>query len=297
MISNTLSEKDLNLDIWREQYQDIFSQQKRYRNKLAIIGVVIVLFYVFFFQQFGVSQQMFIDGSQQLMRYFSNMFIWKDFANWPFSYYYSQILVTLAIVFGGTITASLVALPLSFFASRNIMKGPFAIVAFAMRKLFDVLRGIDMAIWGMIFVRAIGMGPLAGILAIFIQDLGLLGRLFAEGHEAADEKPSRGLTALGAQGLQKHRFGIFTQSFPTFLALSLYQIESNTRSAAVLGFVGAGGIGLVYAENMRLWNWDVVTFITLNLVVIVMVMDMISSKLRQKYIVGEDVPLFERKKV
>ncbi len=67
---------------------------------------------------------------------------------------------------------------------------------------------------------------------------------------------------MGANGLQKHRFGIFTQSFPTFLALSLYQIESNTRSAAVLGFVGAGGIGLIYAENMRLWNWDVVMFIT-----------------------------------
>lgn len=296
MLANCLSEKDRHLDVCRQQHQDIFSQQKRYLNKLAIVGVAIVVFYVFFFAQFGITSQVFVNGSQQLMRYFSNMFIWKDFANWPFSYYYSQILVTLAIVFGGTITASLVALPLSFFASRNIMTGPFAIIAYAIRKFFDVLRGIDMAIWGMIFVRAIGMGPLAGVLAIFIQDLGLLGRLYAEGHEAADEKPSRGLTALGAVGLQKHRFGIFTQSFPTFLALSLYQIESNTRSAAVLGFVGAGGIGLVYAENMRLWNWDVVTFITLNLVVIVMVMDMISAKLRQKYIIGEDVPLFERKK-
>ena len=88
-------------------------------------------------------------------------------------------------------------------------------------------------------------------------------------------------------------FGIFTQSFPTFLALSLYQIESNTRSAAVLGFVGAGGIGLVYAENMRLWNWDVVMFITLILVVIVMAMDKISSILRAKYIHGEDIVLFE----
>lgn len=296
MIINTPLAHDANLDSWREEHRVIFSQQKCYLNKLAIISIAIVLFYVFFFNYFGVSSQTFINGSKQLMRYFSNMFIWKDFINWPFSYYYSQILLTLAIVFGGTITASLIALPLSFLASRNIMKGPFSIIAYAMRKLFDVLRGIDMAIWGMIFVRAIGMGPLAGIMAIFIQDLGLLGRLYAEGHEAADEKPSRGLTALGAASLQKHRFGIFTQSFPTFLALSLYQIESNTRSAAVLGFVGAGGIGLVYAENMRLWHWDVVTFITLNLVVIVMTMDMISSKLRQKYIVGEDVPLFERKK-
>ncbi|MGO2498532.1 MAG: phosphonate ABC transporter, permease protein PhnE [Vibrio litoralis] len=295
MIANTHFDHNVNLDVWREEHQAIFSQQQRYLKKLAIIGVSIVLFYLFFFNQFGVNNQVFINGSQQLMRYFSNMFVWKDFSNWPFSYYYSQILITLAIVFGGTITASLVALPLSFFASRNIMKGPLTIIAYTLRKIFDVLRGIDMAIWGMIFVRAIGMGPLAGVMAIFIQDLGLLGKLFAEGHEAADEKPSRGLTAVGAASLQKHRFAIFTQSFPTFLALSLYQIESNTRSAAVLGFVGAGGIGLVYAENMRLWNWDVVMFITLNLVVIVMIMDMISSKLRQKYIVGEDVPLFERK--
>ncbi|WP_272158575.1 phosphonate ABC transporter, permease protein PhnE [Vibrio algivorus] len=283
------------LDTLKMEHNEIFSQQKSYLSKLSIITLGIVLFYAFFFVEFGVSQEMFFNGSRQLLHYFSNMFIWKEVAEWPFAYYYNQILITLAIVFGGTITASLVALPLSFFASRNIMIGPFAIIAYAMRKLFDVLRGIDMAIWGMIFVRAIGMGPLAGVMAIFIQDLGLLGKLFAEGHEAADNKPSRGLTALGAASLQKHRFGIFTQSFPTFLALSLYQIESNTRSAAVLGFVGAGGIGLVYAENMRLWNWDVVTFITLNLVVIVMTMDMISSKLRQKYIIGEDIPLFERR--
>jgi len=126
-----------------------------------------------------------------------------------------------------------------------------------------------------------------------MQDLWLLGKLFAVGHEAVERSPSRGLRALGASPLQTHRFGIFTQSFPTFLALSLYQIESNTRSAAVLGFVGAGGIGLVYAENMRLWNWDVVMFITLILVVIVMTMDKISAMLRAKYIHGEEIDLFE----
>ncbi|GKW07552.1 hypothetical protein PEC301889_20350 [Pectobacterium carotovorum subsp. carotovorum] len=157
------------------------------------------------------------------------------------------------------------------------------------------MRGIDMAIWGLIFVRAVGLGPLAGLLAIVMQDIGLLGKLYAEGHEAVERSPGRGLSALGANALQKHRFGIFTQSFPIILALSLYQIESNTRSAAVLGFVGAGGIGLVYAENMRLWNWDVVMFITLILVAIVMVMDGISSWLRKRYITGRDIPLFQPK--
>ncbi len=77
------------------------------------------------------------------------------------------------------------------------------------------------------------------------------------------------------------------------MALSLYQLESNTRSAAVLGFVGAGGIGLVYAENMRLWNWDVVMFITLIMVVIVMIMDKISAILRKKYILGEEIALYQ----
>ncbi len=183
-----------------------------------------------------------------------------------------------AIVFAGTLTATVLALLLSFFAARNIMRGVvLGTLALLMRRLFDVLRGIDMAIWGLIFVRAVGLGPLAGVLAIIMQDTGLLGRLYAEGHEAVDRSPGRGLTAVGANGLQKHRFGIFTQSFPTFLALSLYQIESNTRSAAVLGFVGAGGIGLIYAENMRLWNWDVVMFITLLLVAVVMIMDTLSA--------------------
>lgn len=221
------------------------------------------------------------------------MFVWHDVSEWPFMYYFSQIAITLAIVFSGTITASFLALPLSFLAARNVMSTPvLRPVSMIIRRLLDVLRGLDMAIWGLIFVRAVGMGPLAGVLAIVMQDLGLLGKLYAEGHEAVDRSPSRGLRALGASPLQTHRFGIFTQSFPTFLALSLYQIESNTRSAAVLGFVGAGGIGLVYAENMRLWNWDVVMFITLILVVIVMIMDKISAMLRAKYILGEEIDLF-----
>jgi phosphonate transport system permease protein len=284
-----------NLQQLKQQNPEIFSRQGRYLRTLGMITVAIVLYYVFFFLVFGISWPQFANGCQQISRYFMRMFVWHDFANWPFGYYFQQIFITLAIVFAGTITASFIALPLSFFAARNVMSSPvLRPVATLVRRLLDILRGIDMAIWGLIFVRAVGMGPLAGVLAIVMQDIGLLGKLYAEGHEAVDKSPSRGLTAVGANGLQKHRYGIFTQSFPTFLALSLYQIESNTRSAAVLGFVGAGGIGLVYAENMRLWNWDVVMFITLILVVIVMLMDKISAILRNKYIVGEEIPLYPK---
>ncbi|VEI66972.1 Phosphate-import permease protein phnE [Serratia fonticola] len=231
-----------NLQQLKQQNPEIFSRQGRYLRTLGMITVAIVLYYVFFFLVFGISWPQFANGCQQISRYFMRMFVWHDFANWPFGYYFQQIFITLAIVFAGTITATLLALPLSFLAARNVMSSPvLRPIATLVRRLLDILRGIDMAIWGLIFVRAVGMGPLAGVLAIVMQDIGLLGKLYAEGHEAVDKSPSRGLTAVGANGLQKHRYGIFTQSFPTFLALSLYQIESNTRSAAVLGFVGAGG--------------------------------------------------------
>ncbi|MGE4757353.1 phosphonate ABC transporter, permease protein PhnE [Yersinia enterocolitica] len=292
MLNNNLTAEQL--FTLKRQHPQIFLQQKRYIRWVTIIGIAIFLYYLFFFKTFGIPWQAFVNGSQQISRYFLRMFVWHDFVNWPFRYYFVQIFITLAIVFAGTLTATLIALPLSFLAARNVMSTPsLRLISFVVRRFLDIFRGIDMAIWGLIFVRAVGMGPLAGVLAIIMQDMGLLGKLYAEGHEAVDKSPNRGLTAMGANALQKQRFGIFTQSFPTFLALSLYQIESNTRSAAVLGFVGAGGIGLVYAENMRLWNWDVVMFITLIMVVIVMIMDKVSATLRKKYIVGEEITLYQ----
>ncbi len=278
----------------KQEHAALFNAQGRYLRRVAIVAIAIALYYLFFFGVFGIEWNRFITGCQQLSRYFLRMFVWQDFMNWPFGYYFQQVGITLAIVFAGTLTASIIALPISFLAARNVMHNPVARpISLLVRRLLDLLRGIDMAIWGLIFVRAVGMGPLAGVLAIVMQDVGLLGKLYAEGHEAVERSPSRGLSAVGANSLQKHRYGIFTQSFPTFLALSLYQIESNTRSAAVLGFVGAGGVGLVYAENMRLWNWDVVMFLTIILVCVVMIMDVISSKLRRRYITGKGVPLWQ----
>ncbi len=159
------------------------------------------------FLQFGISGEQLTIGLQQIGRYGADVRLAR-LLNWPFGYYFTQIGVTTAIVFAGTLTATVLALLLSFFAARNIMRGVvLGTLALLMRRLFDVLRGIDMAIWGLIFVRAVGLGP-GRVLAIIMQDTGLLGRLYAEGHEAVDRSPGRGLTAVGANGLQKHRFGI-----------------------------------------------------------------------------------------
>lgn len=182
----------------KQQHHELFAAQHRYLRRLAMLALALVLYYVFFFMVYGIEWGRLLVGCQQMGRYFLRMFVWQDFANWPFGYYFSQVGITLAIVFAGTITATLLALPLSFLAARNVMHDKVARpIAFLMRRLFDMLRGIDMAIWGLIFVRAVGMGPLAGVLAIILQDVGLLGKLYSEGHEAVERSPSRGLGALG----------------------------------------------------------------------------------------------------
>lgn len=278
----------------RIDHKVLIRVQRRYLCRVWGLVLAGLLYFYWFFSRYGISPGQFSAGIGQIGFYLHRMFIWQDFTGWPLGYYLTQIFITVAIVFSGTLTATAIALPLSLLAARNIMRGRRSgIVALLIRRLFDILRGTDMAIWGLIFVRAVGLGPLAGVLAIIMQDTGLLGRLYAEGHEAVDPASGKGLHAVGASNLQNHRFAIFTQSFPALLALSLFQIESNIRSSAVLGFVGAGGIGLVYAENIRLWHWDVVMFITLLMVMVVMAMDTLSAWLRRRYIVGNTVPLFK----
>lgn len=247
-------------------------------GEIITFTAIISTYYLFFFHNYGVSEEMFFNGSSKLGQYFGRMLIWRDFTNWPFGYYFRQLLITLGIVIGGSLTSSILALIVSFISAKNIMSGRFVIIPYTIRMLVNITRSIDIAVWGMIFVRAIGLGPLAGVLALIVQDFSLLTKLYAEAHEAVDPKPSKGLLASGASRWQQIRFGIFSQSLPTFISLTMYQIESNVRSAAILGFVGAGGIGLVYTENMRLWNWDVVTFITLCLMLIVMLLEKIKIK-------------------
>ncbi len=251
----------------RRQHKQLYQVQGRYLRYVGLVALACLLYYVWFFLQFGVSGEQLTTGLQQIGRYLARMFVWHDFWNWPFGYYFTQIGVTLAIVFAGTLTATVLALLLSFFAARNIMRGVvLGTLALLMRRLFDVLRGIDMAIWGLIFVRAVGLGPLAGVLAIIMQDTGLLGRLYAEGHEAVDRSPGRGLTAAGANGLQKHRFGIL----PVVPDLPRAEPVSRLNQHPLTRRCWRGGIGLIYAENMRLWNWDVM-FITLLLLAVVMI--------------------------
>ena len=153
---------------------------------------------------------------------------------------FRALLETLAMAFIGTLLAAVVAVPLSFLAARNTF--PFRVPRFGVRRFMDSLRGVDQLIWALIFVRAVGLGPLAGIMAIFISDTGTLSKLFSESIENIDRKPLDGLRSTGAGHVQTLRFAVLPQVMPMFLSSALYMFESNVRSATILGIVGAGGL-------------------------------------------------------
>ena len=139
-------------------------------------------------------------------------------------------------------------------------------------------------IWAIIYVRAFGLGPFAGLLSIFTADVGTLGKLFSEATDNADKKQIEGITATGSNKSSIIRYGLIPQIFPIFISQSLYFFESNTRSAVILGVVGAGGIGLQLTERMKAQYWDQTLFIIVLILIMVAIIDSISRAIRKRII-------------
>ena len=191
---------------------------------------------------------------------------------------------SVAMAFLGSTVAVVVALPLGLLGANNVVVN--ALAHFSIRRIFDGFRGMDQLIWALVFVRAVGLGPLAGVLAIAAAEIAILSKLFAEAIENADARQTEAITAVGGRRILAIRFGLLPQVFPVMLAQYLYQIESNTRSASILGVVGAGGIGLQIAERIKVRYWDEVLFIILLILVMVAVIDTLSSVVRRRLIGG-----------
>lgn len=190
------------------------------------------------------------------------------------------MLETLAMAFLGTVIAAVIAVPLGFLGAKNIV--PNWLFHFSLRRFFDAFRGIDGLVWALIFVSAVGLGPFAGVLAIAVGDVMVLGKLFAEAIENVDKKPVDGVRASGGSGLHVMRLGVLPQVLPVMASHVLYFFESNVRSATILGIVGAGGIGLQLSDRMRINNWQEAAFIILMILVTVSVIDAISRRIRSK---------------
>ncbi|GEO85378.1 MULTISPECIES: phosphonate ABC transporter, permease protein PhnE [Alphaproteobacteria] len=201
--------------------------------------------------------------------------------SWQHLDVWTKLLQTIVMAFVGTLFAMIVAFPLSFIAARNITRN--RPVNQLIKRFFDFQRSVDMFIWALFFTRAFGPGPLAGISAIFFTDTGTLGKLYAEALENIDDKQREGVKSVGAQTIAVQRFGVLPQVLPVFASQALYFWESNTRSATIIGAVGAGGIGLKLWEAMRTnADWENVAYMVVLILIVVFIFDGISNALRSR---------------
>jgi len=196
------------------------------------------------------------------------------------------IFETILMAVLGTFGAAVISLPLAFLAARNA--NPLGPVRFALRRIFDFVRGVDGLIWTIILSRAFGPGPMTGALAILITDVGSFGKTFSEAVENIDEKQVEGIRSTGANALQRARFGVIPQIIPVLMSQVLYYLESNTRSATVVGAIVGGGIGLMLTQAIQTQkDWEEVCYYMVLIVLMVIAMDSLSGWLRRKLIKGE----------
>jgi len=252
---------------------------------LTVIAVMAVAAFAIWRLDFSLARL--ATGLGHLMKFLSLMF--PPATGGQFGTFLQAMGETLAIAFLGTLIAAVLAVPFGFLAARNVISGLFAHLA--VRRFLDVIRGVDVLIWALIFINVVGLGPFAGILAIAVADLGVFGKLFSEAVEAADGTPTDGVIAAGGTRLHVIRFGLVPQVLPVMLSQVMYYFESNTRSATIIGIVGAGGIGLQLAEQIRLYEWDKVAVLIAVILVTVAIIDSISRRLRLAVIGSVSVPL------
>lgn len=194
---------------------------------------------------------------------------------------------TVLMAFLGTMGAALVALPLAFLAAKNFT--PLGTLRFLARRVFDFVRGVDALIWTIVLSRAFGPGPLTGSLAILLTDSGSFGKLFSEALENVDNREIEGVRSTGAKPLQRYRFGVLPQVTPVLLSQVLYFLESNTRSATIIGAITGGGIGLMLTQAIITQkDWEEVAYYIVLIILMVIFMDWLSGVLRRRLIQGDD---------
>lgn len=225
-----------------------------------------------------------------------NSFSWSTFLDTlkqlmkpDFSYFYdgsgedvlSLILLTIAIAFAGTVIGTILAIPFTLLASRNLW-GKNSTVPRIGKFVLDILRSFPELIYAIIFVKVVGPGAFAGVMAIGIHQIGMLGKLFAEEMEKMNEDAVEACRSVGANSVQTMFYARIPQLMPIYSSLILNHFEIGVRSASTLGLVGAGGIGapLIFAIQAR--NWDKVSIILLSVIVTVYLLDILTGYIRKK---------------
>lgn len=263
----------------RSEHAALFSNSRTWRNlTIAVIGIVFSVGFAFYWLDFSFLR--ILNGLGRLVGF--TWMMMPPSAGGRLNLYLWSMVETLAIAYLGTLLAALLAFPFGFLAAKNIIPNIF--LHFGIRRFLDTIRGVDTLIWALIWVSVVGLGPFAGILAIACSDFGAFGKLFSEAIEGADKKPVEGVVSSGGGRMHGYRFGILPQVLPLIGSQVLYFFESNTRSATIIGIVGAGGIGAHLAEQIKVLNLQDVSFLIIMILIAVAIIDWFSSKLRHAMI-------------
>lgn len=201
---------------------------------------------------------------------------------WGWKRWLRMLFDTLVMAFLGTLLGGLGAVLMSFVAARNLSPHPAAF--FLVRRLLEVARAVPELVYALIFVYAFGLGPLPGVLAIAVHSLGVLGKLFAEANENADMRPVEGVRAAGGNWAKTMRFAVLPQVLPDMASWGLLRFEINVRAAAIIGFVGAGGIGVELYTVVRQFIYADISALVLMIMLTVMLIDQVCEHLRHRVI-------------
>lgn len=210
------------------------------------------------------------------MAEYAASFFPPNFSQWRM--YVHEMVITVQIALWGTALAVVCAVPLGLLCSANIAP---VWVRQPVRRLMDAARAINEMVFAMLFIVAVGLGPFAGVLALWIHTTGILAKLFSEAVESIDPQPVEGIRATGANAIEEILYGVIPQVLPLWISYTLYRFESNVRSASVVGMVGAGGIGVVLWEIIRGFQYAETCAVMIIIVVTVSVIDLISARIRK----------------
>jgi len=217
------------------------------------------------------------DGAN--MAEYARGFLPPDFTDWR--HYLAELVITLQIALWGTALAVAGSVPLALLAAGNLT--PWWVHQ-PVRRLLDACRAINEMVFALLFVVAVGLGPFAGVLALWVHTTGTLAKLFSEAVEAIDPQPVEGIRATGAHPLAEVMYGVLPQVMPLWISYTLYRFEANVRSASVVGMVGAGGIGMVLWDVIRGFQYAQTAAVLLMLVVSVALIDLASAALRKRFV-------------
>jgi phosphonate transport system permease protein len=192
------------------------------------------------------------------------------------------VIETLQIGIIATVISALLAVPFAFLAARNV--SPHFAIYLPVRLLLTICRGVSELIWALLVVVAVGLGPFAGVIALIIFCVGIIGKLVADAVEAVDDGPLQAMRAAGASRWKVFLYGAWPQVTPLYLSYCLYYWDHCTRQAVVLGFVGAGGIGYTLFFNISSYHFDKAMMAMIVLVVMIIAIDRICLYLRRKLI-------------